>query len=312
LAAAPAPAALATPRSLGTMSAAILDASGDARRRAQLDYLVSCGVFTPADQAEFVRRQPQFLRLEFGVPYEDASFVLISKPFDVRLDLGTSGERNFALEITAADFLAARGLGTLRFCHQLDAATSGLLLAAKSRKAASAACGLFERRQARKQYLALVFGHVRTGAHAWIDAPIGAVRGDAFLQQPLPTADGGKPAQTALRVLRHGRLALHGPHEGRDASLLLLEPRTGRRHQLRVHCQLIGHPIVGDLSYAGDGESYRLFLHAHRLRLEPMPVDGGMLDATAACADFDDALADAVDVEPLAAEGGWLPGAPGV
>ncbi|KAJ1635285.1 pseudouridine synthase [Pavlovales sp. CCMP2436] len=234
------------------------------------------------------------------------------KPFDVRLDLGHDGVRNFALELTAADWLAnGRGLAKLRFCHQLDAATSGLLLAAKDKAAAAAAGRLFELRRARKQYLALVFGHVPAGTHALVDAPIGPVEGSAFLQAPLPLTEGGKAAQTAVRVLKHGTLALRGLHHSKPASLLLLEPKSGRRHQLRVHCQGIGHPIVGDGTYAKDWDSYRLFLHARRLRLSPLPVAAGELDAVAECVDFDEALDGAVDVEPLptAAEGGdgWIP-----
>lgn len=306
--AAPAVAPASTPRQLGAMSAPVLEASGEARRRAQLDYLVGQGVFTREQQAAFVAAQPAFLALELRAAYEDERYVLLAKPFDVRLDLGTAGERNFPLELTAADWLAGRGLGALRFCHQLDAATSGLLLAAKDRKAAAAACRLFEQRRARKQYLALLFGHVRPAEHAAIDAALGPVPGGSFLQQPLPEAAGGKPAQTALRVLRHGALALPGPHRGKPASLVLLEPRTGRRHQLRVHCQLIGHPIVGDASYAGDWDSYRLFLHAYRLALAPLPVPGGALDVTAPCAEFEAALEGGVDVQPLDADGdGWLP-----
>lgn len=302
------PAAARTPRALGTMTAAVPGVSGEARRRAQLDYLVEQGVFTQAQQTEFLALQPAFLRLEFHVAFEDDNYVLMRKPFDVRIDLGKAGVRNFELELTAADWLMSRGLTTLRFCHQLDAATSGLLLAAKTRAAANAASRLFEGRQARKQYLALVFGHVPPGVHAHIDTPIGPVPGGDFLQQPLPVAQGGKSAQTAVRVLRHGTLALRGEHEGKPASLLLLEPRTGRRHQLRVHCQLIGHPMVGDSAYASDWDSYRLFLHAHRLALAPLPVEGGALDVRDPCAEFDEALGGAVDVEPLDPAGdGWLP-----
>jgi 23S rRNA-/tRNA-specific pseudouridylate synthase len=297
------------------MSAPILDAPGEARRRAQLDYLVAQGVFTKAQQDEFLENQPAFLRLEFGVGYEDERYILMSKPFDARLDLGNNGERNFPLEITAADWLASRGIETLRFCHQLDAATSGLLLAAKDRAAANAACKLFEKRLARKQYLALVFGHVQPLANEQIDVPIGPVPDSPFMQQPLDEALGGKPAQTAVRVLRHGELALRGEHQRKPASLLLLEPRTGRRHQLRVHCKMIGHPIVGDGSYAGDWDSYRMFLHAHRLCLSPLPVEGGKLDVRSDCPEFDDALSDAREVEPLealAASGGWLTKLPAV
>jgi 23S rRNA-/tRNA-specific pseudouridylate synthase len=322
-----APVAL-TPRAAGTMSAALADVPAVERRRAQLADLVRRGVFSAEQQERFLVAQPDFLQLAFETAFEDERFVLMNKPFDVRLDLGHEGVRAFAEEMTCADWLAdVKGLERLRFCHQLDAATSGLLLAAKDRASAHAACRLFERRLARKQYLAIVFGHVAprapeaadgadgggagagwVGAGRVIDAPIGPMPGSTFLQGVLPPAEGGKAATTALRVLRHGRLALRGAHEGKAVSLVALEPRSGRRHQLRVHCQLIGHPIVGDSAYAADLDSYRLFLHARRLRLAPLPVEGGALDVTCESADFARAMRDGVDVEPLdPAADGWLP-----
>ena len=87
-----------------------------------------------------------------------------------------------------------------------------------------------------------------------------------------------RPAQTKITVLKHGFL------EGAPASLLLLEPHSGRRHQLRLHCALglRGHPIAGDLIYgrlfAGektrlerDYRMPRLMLHAYSLRLQLVP-----------------------------------------
>ena len=96
-----------------------------ARRRAQLAHLVAAGVFTAAQQRTFLAQQPQFLRLRFGVLHEDEHFLVLDKPFDVRLDLGGVGARRFAEEITCADWLAAppRAHEPIRFCHQLDAAT---------------------------------------------------------------------------------------------------------------------------------------------------------------------------------------------
>lgn len=285
---------------------------GETRRRAQLRYLVAQGVFTAEQQAEFLAQQPQFLRLELRAAYEDGRYVCVHKPFDVRLDLGTDGARKFAEEVTAADWLAsARGFETLRFCHQLDAATSGLLLAARDKQAAGAAARHFSARSARKQYLALVFGHVPPRVHATVRAALAPVEGSSFLQRAAaPDEPRAKSAETGVRVLRHGALALAGPRSREPVSLLLLQPRTGRRHQLRVHCAHIGHPIVGDASYGGDWHSYRLFLHAYRLRMAPLPEPTGALDVRAPCAELDDAIADAVDVEPLEeGEDGWLPDA---
>ncbi|KAG5186820.1 pseudouridine synthase, partial [Tribonema minus] len=97
----------------------------------------------------------------------------------------------------------------------------------------------------------------------------------------------GKASATAVTVLRRGTLALQGhPRKGERAALLLLRPSSGRRHQLRVHCKLLGHPIVGDATYADDAIAYRMFLHAARLTL---PLPSVTYDISCP-ADFDHAL----------------------
>mmetsp|Transcript_1398 Transcript_1398/g.1734 ORF Transcript_1398/g.1734 Transcript_1398/m.1734 type:complete len:102 (-) Transcript_1398:723-1028(-) len=92
--------------------------------------------------------------------------------------------------------------------------------------------------------------------------------------------------------MRRGYFSLRGPHEGKPVTLLHLEPVTGRRHQLRVHCLAIGHPLVGDCAYADDWHSYRLFLHARRLILDPLPHTHQCVDAVSECLDFDEAIRD--------------------
>ena len=75
-------------------------------------------------------------------------------------------------------------------------------------------------------------------------------------------------ASTEVEVLARGT------YRGEPATKLLLRPKTGRRHQLRLHCVALGHPIVGDATYGGDTESPRMMLHAHTLALPtPAPLD---------------------------------------
>jgi tRNA pseudouridine32 synthase/23S rRNA pseudouridine746 synthase len=76
-----------------------------------------------------------------------------------------------------------------------------------------------------------------------------------------PCAPPGRPAQTLLRVLARGTF------QGRAATRLSLTPLSGRRHQLRLHCAAIGHPIVGDATYGG-GDAPRMCLAAARLEVE--------------------------------------------
>eukprot|EP01068_Selenidium_serpulae_P018590 Selendium_serpulae@DN6468_c0_g1_i1.p1 len=80
---------------------------------------------------------------------------------------------------------------------------------------------------------------------------------------------GGKKAETVVTVERMGRLNIPGPSFGRSVAVVPLYPLTGRRHQLRLHCQAMGLPIVGDATYTGDRHSFRMFLHARSISIPP-------------------------------------------
>src|SRR5262245_7835190 len=164
--------------------------------------------------------------------------------------------------------LAPRG-GTLRpgIVHRLDVGTSGLLVVACDDETHEALSAMFKRHGADRRYLALVRGAVPNDRFE-VDAPLrrsGArVRVDAT---------GGRSAATAFEVrerLQH-------------ASLLEVEPRTGRTHQIRVHLSAVGHPILGDRRYGGGGQDARAlalerpFLHAWRIAFDH-PITGERID----------------------------------
>ena len=174
----------------------------------------------------------------------------------------------------------------LRFAHRLDYATSGVLCMALNRKACGAAGSLFESRQACKQYLALCYGHIEPDGMK-ITAPVAPYKAPPGQETMCPTgSDGakdfrmcvgdpdnpGKDAQTQVRVIGHGTFM------GKHISKFLLPPKTGRRHQLRVHMAHVGHGIVGDYTYCGDGDAPRMMLHAWSLEL-PLPAKVGMARA---------------------------------
>ena len=139
--------------------------------------------------------------------------------------------------------------------HRLDQATSGLMVLARGAAAQRALSMAFEARQVDKQYIAVVHGDV-AGESGEIDAPLVA----DWPHRPRQIVDTatGKPALTRWRVLQRA--------EGRTR--LVLEPITGRTHQLRVHLQSIGHAIVGDALYGPQPPAHpRLLLHATQLTL---------------------------------------------
>lgn len=142
--------------------------------------------------------------------------------------------------------------------HRLDMSTSGLMLMARGKAAQSILSRSFAERRVTKRYEALVEGVVPETAAAWndIDLPIALDWPNRPLR--IVPAQGGKPSHTRWRVA--GRPTP-------STTRLELEPVTGRSHQLRVHLQAIGHPIVGDPLYGSDGPTAaaRLMLHATRI-----------------------------------------------
>ena len=147
--------------------------------------------------------------------------------------------------------------------HRLDQATSGLMLMARGAAMQRALSQCFENREVGKRYVAVVEGRLSTPADPqdWslIDLPIIV----DWPRRPLRIIDAerGKPSQTRWRVLAFDAAA--------NTTRVELEPVTGRSHQLRVHLQALGHPILGDALYAPaevQAKATRLLLHAAALQ----------------------------------------------
>ncbi|MBB4843907.1 tRNA pseudouridine32 synthase/23S rRNA pseudouridine746 synthase [Paucibacter oligotrophus] len=151
--------------------------------------------------------------------------------------------------------------------HRLDQATSGLLLLARGPAMQRCLSLAFAERRVHKGYEALLQGHLPMsgGSAEWqtVDLPLQT----DWPNRPRQKIDfeHGKPSQTRYRLLGH-----EGPN-----SRVLLEPLTGRTHQLRVHMLALGHPIVGDTLYSGPQDQapaaelpgLRMCLHARSLHL---------------------------------------------
>ncbi|MDB5744390.1 MAG: pseudouridine synthase [Polaromonas sp.] len=157
--------------------------------------------------------------------------------------------------------------------HRLDMATSGLMLMGRGTAMQRALSQLFERREVHKRYEAVVEGCLAPacGAGGWglIDLPIAV----DWPRRPLRIIDAalGKPSQTRWRAVAFD--------EHTHSTRVLLEPLTGRSHQLRVHLQALGHPLLGDALYAPasvQAKAPRLLLHASALRFAH-PFSGALL-----------------------------------
>jgi 23S rRNA pseudouridine1911/1915/1917 synthase len=178
------------------------------------------------------------------------------------------------------------GCEQLRLAHRLDSETSGLLLVAEDAPTASSLSRSFRDGLVHKEYLALVAGELRE-ERGGINLPIGEA-GDSRIYLKRE-AGHGQSASTTWRVeeRRAGR------------TLLRLFPKTGRRHQLRVHLAAIGHPILGDMLYGRPEEDYlrmvrgegdareldggpaRQLLHCALMRFPNPQNEEGMIEVTA-------------------------------
>src|SRR5262245_38949010 len=209
------------------------------------------------------------------VIHRDAEVIVLNKPPGLAVQGGTGTERHVDGMLDALRFDREE---RPRLVHRLDKDTSGLLLIARTGQAARRLGEAFRDRETEKLYWAVVVGTPPRSEGA-IDLPLAkrpGVRGDRELVQV--DHEEGQKALTHFQVLDRA---------GKRAALLALWPRTGRTHQLRVHCTAIGCPILGDGKYGGEeallapvADAKRLHLHARRLTL-PHPSGKGELSVEA-------------------------------
>jgi 23S rRNA pseudouridine1911/1915/1917 synthase len=159
--------------------------------------------------------------------------------------------------------------------HRLDRDTSGVLLAAKTTAAHQKLVQMFSHRQIEKYYLAICVGRPSDGI---INAPIGR---HSFHRKKMAVVSNGREAISQVRTLAFDD----------SLSFVLIQPKTGRTHQIRVHLHHIRHPVLGDLVYGNEKINRSLkierhLLHAHQL-IFTHPVTGRSLHLTASIpADF--------------------------
>jgi len=142
--------------------------------------------------------------------------------------------------------------------HRLDKNTSGLLIIAKTQPAFLYFKNLFQERKIEKKYIAMVYGSLEEKSGI-IESPLGKIGSKQTTRIHGKKELKIKEAITEYRVLK--RL--------KDYSLLEVSPKTGRTHQIRIHLNSIGHPIVGDDLYGKKKDEFnlnRLFLHAFYLK----------------------------------------------
>ncbi len=208
---------------------------------------------------------------ELNLLYADEALLVLDKPAGLLSVPGRGPDKQDCLSTRAQHYYPEALI-----VHRLDMSTSGLLLMARSPSVQRLLNDAFATRAVHKRYVAVVDGLLTPPPEPWgvIDLPIGV----DWPNRPLRVIDhaSGKPSVTRWRVLCHDTAL--------NTTRLELEPVTGRSHQLRLHLQALGHPIVGDALYA-DGRvqalSARLLLHACTLVLAH-PLSGQALSFASA------------------------------
>jgi tRNA pseudouridine32 synthase/23S rRNA pseudouridine746 synthase len=190
--------------------------------------------------------------MNIPILYADANFVVLNKPAGLAVHPGPAGGPS--VEDCFGE-LSRRKDGPW-LAHRLDAETAGCLLVALRKQKLLAAQAAFAAGQVRKTYWAVVCGGP-ADASGRINAPLAKHTARNGWRMQVDPA--GQRAETAWKVL------------GRSATLTWLEltPRTGRTHQLRVHCAHLGWPILGDTLYGTPGPGLHLLARSLDVPLEP-------------------------------------------
>lgn len=200
-------------------------------------------------------------RLNECIIFEDACLLVINKP----AGFAVHGGSGLSLGVIEALRKTRQDLPYLELVHRLDKDTSGCLVLAKKRSTLRAIQALLEARQVQKTYWALV-------THPW-EGPKKVTVNVALEKNTLKSgerfvriSDEGKPSETAFKLLENYK----------DACWIEAKPKTGRTHQIRVHCAHLGHVIVGDSKYGStagevEGVDYSqsgFYLHARSIQFE--------------------------------------------
>ena len=205
---------------------------------------------------------------EFAVAWEDEHLLVIDKPAGVVVHPGAGHRSGTLVQALAGRVAGGDDPDRPGVVHRLDRDTSGLLVLARSDAVHAALQAALRAREIERAYLALVDGRpaARRGT---IDAPLGR---DRRVRTRMST-----DTDDARDAVTHFEVEENLPR----ATLLRVRLETGRTHQIRVHLEAIGHPVVGDPTYAPESAERlglgRQFLHAARLAF-PHPVTGEELE----------------------------------
>lgn len=195
---------------------------------------------------------------DFAVVAEGDGYVVVDKPAPLLVHPSTPGNPTTLFDGLQGLFAyeLANG-GQISIINRLDRETSGLVLVATTKDRARQFSMAMQNRQISKRYQALVYGWPEWPSNQIeVDAPIlrkGEVEPSEIWVRQFVHPNGAK-SQTALRVLERlgGKISFSG-RQSKKFSVVEAKPHTGRMHQIRVHLEHLGHPVIGDKIYGPEG-----------------------------------------------------------
>ncbi len=197
-------------------------------------------------------------KISLEIIHEQSNLVIINKPKGIVVHPSKGHSNNTvvnALMGMKIEFESNMGETKPWLIHRLDKDTSGLLIVAKNKKEYEYLIELQKERKIKKYYLAVVSG-IPDKKYATIDAPISRNKSH---RKKMSINTSGRKSLTTYKVLKSNS----------KMSLIELELHTGRTHQIRVHMQAIGHPIIGDKLYGKKSTLIdRQLLHAYKLEFK--------------------------------------------
>jgi tRNA pseudouridine32 synthase/23S rRNA pseudouridine746 synthase/23S rRNA pseudouridine1911/1915/1917 synthase len=204
------------------------------------------------DQCVSIGQRKKVIRPGIPILYEDRDLVVIDKPSGL-LSVATAFEKGETVHALLKVHYRPRKIFVV---HRLDQDTSGVMVFALNQEACDRLKALFEVHDIQRAYTAIVEGPVLSSAGTW--------QSYQYEDSQYMVHETSDPTQGRLAITHYQTIATSKRH-----SWLQLQLETGRKNQIRVHCQSAGHPIVGDKKYGAQTNPLkRLCLHAHLLAFQ--------------------------------------------
>tara|TARA_X000000950_G_scaffold259673_1_gene328273 strand:- start:183 stop:1148 length:966 start_codon:yes stop_codon:yes gene_type:complete len=203
-----------------------------------------------------IKYKKQIANIKKSIIFEDDFLLVINKPSGIPVQGGNNVNFNIDLILP----VLCKNNNSIRLVHRIDKNTSGILLLAKSKQVAQDITMLFKENKIKKKYLTIVVGKLKKSTGK-ITLPL-TKKKIAGMEKMVVDYNSKEKAETKYNVIDYKK----------GLSLLEVYPKTGRKHQIRVHLQSINHPILGDNKYNKTNDdnkkisSERMHLHAKEIQ----------------------------------------------